>query len=443
MNRPLSAEARSASERQPPALYLLFFVEMWERMSFYGMRALLVLYMTAATSAGGFAWSRPEALSIYGWYTGLVYLTPIFGGYMADRFLGLRKAITIGASIMMIGHISLAFTGEVAFYLGLGCLIIGNGFFKPSMATLVGSLYQEGDRRRDAAYTIFYVGVNTGAFIAPFISGTLGERVGFHWGFGAAAVGMFLGQVLFNLVGPRILGDIGIKPRHHKSQESSQTRTSLSQHEKDRLKVIFSLMIFVVIFWAAFEQAGGLMTLYTDSKVDRNLLGFEIPTTWFQSINPVFIMSFGPIFAWFWARLALKGREPSAPLKFGLALFLMGCGFMCMVCAAQQSAAYGKASVLWLIASYLLQTWAELCLSPVGLSMVNRLSPTRYSTLIMGIWYLSNAVANKLAGIIGGFAETLGETQLFGVIAATALTASAVLIFGLAKPLQKKMHGVS
>ncbi len=436
------AQAPGHMERQPPALYLLFFVEMWERMSFYGMRALLVLYMTAATTAGGFGWTRPEALSIYGWYTGLVYLTPILGGYMADRFLGLRKAITIGATTMMIGHISLAFKGEFAFYLGLACLIVGNGFFKPSMATLVGSLYQEGDRRRDAAYTIFYVGVNTGAFIAPLISGTLGERVGFHWGFGAAAVGMFLGQVLFNVVGPRILGDIGIKPRNQSAANANQASEPLSKVEKERLTVIFSLMIFVVIFWAAFEQAGGLMTLYTDTKVDRNLLGFEIPTTWFQSINPVFIMIFGPIFAWFWARLALKGREPSAPMKFGFSLFLMGCGFMCMVFAAQQSATFGKASVLWLIASYLLQTWAELCLSPVGLSMVNRLSPARYGTVIMGIWYLSNAVANKLAGFIGGFAETLGETQLFGAIAATAFTASAILIFGLAKPLQKRMHGV-
>jgi POT family proton-dependent oligopeptide transporter len=442
MSRAETMGQNTSGERQPPALYLLFFVEMWERMSFYGMRALLVLYMTAATTAGGFGWSRADALSIYGWYTGLVYLTPILGGYMADRYLGLRKAITIGATTMMIGHISMAFTGEFAFFLGLACLIIGNGFFKPSMATLVGSLYQEGDRRRDAAYTIFYVGVNTGAFIAPFISGTLGEKVGFHWGFGAAAVGMFLGQVLFNLVGPRLLGDIGKYPRRAATSAANAVKETLSAVEKDRLKVIFSLMIFVVIFWASFEQAGGLMTLYTDTKVDRVVFGWEIPTTWFQSINPVFIMTFGPLFAVMWGWLALRGREPSAPVKFGISLFLMSLGFLCMVFAAQQSEVNGKASVLWIVASYLLQTWAELCLSPVGLSMVNRLAPARFATVIMGIWYLSNAVANKLAGFIGGFAETLGEVQLFGAISATTFTASLVLLFVLAKPLRRWMHGV-
>ncbi len=433
-------------QKQPPALYLLFFVEMWERMSYYGMRALLVLYMTAATTAGGFGWSKADALSLYGWYTGLVYLTPLLGGWMADRFLGLRKSVTVGATIMMIGHISMAFPGLSAFYLGLGCLILGNGFFKPAMGQLVGSLFTEGDRRRDGAYTIFYVGVNTGAFIAPFISGTLGEKLGFHWGFGAAAVGMFIGQILFLTVGPRLLGNIGIKPAAAISKESKvleQTHGALSKIEKDRIAVIFSLMFFVVVFWTAFEQAGGLMTLYTDAKVDREIFGFLVPTTWFQSLNPVFIMTLGPLFAWFWTRLALKGKDPSAPQKFGWALILMGLGFLFMVFAAQESAAVGKASIHWILLSYFFQTCGELCMSPVGLSMVNKLTPSRFGTIMMGIWYLSFACANKLSGVVGSYAEKLGETQLFGAISAFAALCGVVLLLLVAKPLTKKMHGVT
>ena len=432
-------------DQQPPALYLLFFVEMWERMSYYGMRALLVLYMTAATTAGGFGWSKSDALSLYGWYTGLVYLTPLLGGYVADRFLGLRKSVTLGATIMMIGHIAMAVPGLSSFYLGLGCLILGNGFFKPCMGQLVGGLFAEGDRRRDGAYTIFYVGVNTGAFIAPFVSGTLGEKYGFHWGFGAAAVGMFIGQVLFLTVGPKLLGNIGIKPAALVQKEKNiagQVRSALSKIEKDRLFVIFALMFFVVIFWTAFEQAGGLMTLYTAEKVNRLVLGFEIPTTWFQSLNPVFIMTLGPLFAWMWTRLALKGRDPSAPQKFGWALLLMGVGFTFMVFAAQESAASGMASVHWILLSYFFQTCGELCMSPVGLSMVNKLTPNRFGTIMMGVWYLSFAVANKMSGVVGSFAEKLGETQLFAAIAATAFVCGAALLLFVAKPLQRKMHGI-
>ncbi|MBC7659016.1 MAG: peptide MFS transporter [Chitinophagaceae bacterium] len=434
-----------AEKRQPPALYLLFFVEMWERMSYYGMRALLVLYMTAATTAGGFGWSKSDALSLYGWYTGLVYLTPLLGGFVADRYLGLRKSVTLGASIMMIGHIAMAVPGISAFYLGLGCLILGNGFFKPSMGQLVGGLFEDGDKRRDGAYTIFYVGVNTGAFLAPFVSGTLGEKLGFHWGFGAAAVGMFIGQILFLTVGPRLLGNIGIKPAALIQKEKSEktgVRESLSKIEKDRLFVIVALMIFVVVFWTAFEQAGGLMTLYTDAKVNRNVLGFVIPTTWFQAANPIFIMTLGPLFAWFWTRLALRGKDPSAPTKFGWALLLMGLGFTFMVFAARESSVAGQASIVWILLSYLFQTMGELCMSPVGLSMVNKLTPSRFGTLMMGIWYLSFAVANKMSGVVGSFAEKLGEVQLFGAIAAVAGICGLVLLLFVAKPLQKKMHGI-
>lgn len=401
--------------------------------------------MTAATTAGGFGWSKADALSLYGWYTGLVYLTPLLGGYVADRFLGLRKSVTLGATIMMIGHIAMAVPGLGAFYLGLGCLILGNGFFKPSMGQLVGGLFAEGDRRRDGAYTIFYVGVNTGAFIAPFICGTLGEKLGFHWGFGAAAVGMFLGQILFLTVGPKLLGEIGIKPASLIQKEKSgagEARAALSKIEKDRLFVILALMLFVVVFWTAFEQAGGLMTLYTDAKVNRNVLGFVVPTTWFQSLNPIFIMTLGPLFAWLWTRLALKGRDPSAPEKFGWALLLMGIGFSFMVFAAQESAATGSASIYWILLSYFFQTCGELCISPVGLSMVNKLTPTRFGTIMMGIWYLSFAVANKLSGVVGSFAEKLGETQLFGAIAAVAAACGLVLLLFIAKPLKRRMHGI-
>jgi POT family proton-dependent oligopeptide transporter len=436
-------------DRQPPALYLLFFVEMWERMSYYGMRALLVLYMTAATTAGGFGWSTAEALSLYGTYTGLVYLTPLLGGFLADRYLGLRKSVTIGATIMMIGHIAMAFPGITALYIGLGCLILGNGFFKPAMGQLVGGLFAEGDPRKDGAYTIFYVGVNTGAFIAPFIAGTLGTRMGFHWGFGAAAVGMFIGQILFLTVGPRLLGNIGIVPAAKAQMAINKTRSlagqakeALTKIEKDRILVIVSLMFFVIVFWTAFEQAGGLMTLYTNEKVDRNIFGFTVDTTWFQSLNPLFIMTLGPLFAWMWTRLALKGRDPSAPQKFGWALLLMGIGFTFMVFAARESASTGLASIHWVVLSYFFQTCGELCMSPVGLSMVNKLTPSRFGTLMMGIWYLSFAVANKLSGVVGSYAEKLGETQIFGGIAVFAATCGLVLLIFIAKPLQKKMHGI-
>ena len=428
--------------RHPRGLYLLFTTEMWERMSFYGMRALLVLYMT--DKAHGFGWDKRSALSVYGWYTGLVYLTPVLGGMLADRYLGQRRAITIGGVLMMIGHFLMAVPGIPAFYAALSFLIAGNGLFKPNISTMVGGLYKPGDPRRDGAFTIFYMGINVGAWLAPYICGTLGEKVGWEWGFASAGVGMALGLVVFLALAKRLLGDIGTGPakvdKAKGDPASHEEEKPLTPEEKDRVKVILILALFVVFFWAAFEQAGGLMNLYTDEKVNRVLFGWQIPTTWFQSVNPAFIVLLGPLFAGLWTRLGKEGRDPSIPAKMGGGLLLLSLGFLFMLGASLQSEAAGKAALLWVVAAYLFHTMGELCLSPVGLSMVTKLAPKRYASLLMGVWFMANAVANKLAGAIGGYAEDLGEFKLFAVIVAFTTFAGVALV-ALSGPLRKMMHG--
>jgi POT family proton-dependent oligopeptide transporter len=427
--------------KHPPGLYLLFTTEMWERMSFYGMRALLTLYMVAAAEKGGFGWSKETALSIYGTYTGLVYLTPLLGGYLADRYLGQRRSTLIGGALMMIGHFLMAVPGVSAFYAALGFLIIGNGLFKPNISTMVGGLYEEGDPRRDGAFTIFYMGINVGAWLASAVCGTLGEKLGYDWGFGSAGVGMGLGLVIYIALAQRLLGDIGKhvakKPEEQKQAEPDKP---LTREEIDRIVVIVILALFVVFFWTAFEQAGGLMNLYTDEKVNRMVGGFLIPTTWFQSVNPAFIVLFAPVFSALWTRLGEKGKDPSIPTKMGIGLLLLSFGFVLMLGASKQSDAEGKAALMWVVGAYFFHTMGELCLSPVGLSMVTKLAPKRYASLLMGVWFLANAIANKLAGFIGGFADKLGEFKLFAVIVVFTAVAGALLV-AIAGPLRRMMHG--
>jgi POT family proton-dependent oligopeptide transporter len=449
-----TAETADPPTRHPPGLYLLFTTEMWERMSYYGMRALLTLYMVDKTR-GGFGWDKKDALAIYGWYTGLVYLTPLLGGFLADRYLGQRRAVTIGGVLMMIGHFLMAVPGVPAFYAALSFLILGNGLFKPNISTMVGGLYREGDPRRDGAFTIFYMGINLGAGLSSYVCGTLGEKVGWDWGFGSAGVGMGLGLIVFLVLAKRLLGDIGTKPGAAAATVKSDTADAkgyrdvpafkeehapLTTEERDRIKVILILAVFVIFFWAAFEQAGGLMNLYTDEKVNRFVFGWEIPTTWFQSVNPAFIMLLGPIFAAMWTRLGKEGKDPSIPVKMGLGLLLLSLGFVLMLGASRQSAAEGKAALMWVVGAYFLHTMGELCLSPVGLSMVTKLAPKRLASLLMGAWFLSNAIANKLAGAIGGYADELGEFKLFGFIVAFTAVAGVVLI-AIAAPLRRMMHG--
>lgn len=436
----------------PKGLYLLFATEMWERMSYYGMRALLVLYMTGAAEHGGFHWSRAEALKIYGTYTALVYLTPLAGGYLADRYLGQRRAVVLGGFLMMIGHFLMAVPGTAAFFAALTFLIVGNGFFKPNISTMVGGLYPPGDARRDGAFTIFYMGINLGAFLSPLVCGTLGEKLGWHWGFGSAGVGMGLGLVTFLAFSRRLLGDVGLRPAPRNEPKLGRPgegddyraagaveTAALTPVEKDRLGVIFALAFFNIFFWAAFEQAGGLMTLYTDTKVDRHLFGLVVPTTWFQSINPMFIVLMGPLFSILWVRLAKARREPSTPAKLGIGLLLLSLGFVLMLGASKQTEHGGQAAMFWVVGAYFLHTVGELCLSPVGLSAVSKLAPARFASLMMGVWLLSSFVANYLAGLIGSYSERLGEFTLFATIVVVTAGAGAVLI-ALSPIISKRMH---
>ncbi|WNG59424.1 peptide MFS transporter [Archangium gephyra] len=440
-----STAASAPTRGHPKGLYLLFTTEMWERMSYYGMRALLVLYMVGATDKGGFGWSQSRALQIYGLYTGLVYATPVIGGFLADRYLGQRLSVTLGGILMMLGQFVLAMPGnsETLFFTGLGLLVVGNGFFKPNISTMVGGLYAPGDPRRDGAFTIFYIGINVGAFLASAVCGTLGEKFGWMYGFGSAGVGMGLGVLVFLSFGKRLLGDVGLapKPVEHKASAVAAPEQALTRQEWDRVIVILVLALFVVFFWAAFEQAGGLMNLYTDAKVDRNVFGFEVPTTWMQAVNPLFIMLLGPIFAEMWTGLGRKNKDPSIPAKMAMGLLLLSFGFVFMLGASKQSeAAGGKAALMWVVAAYFFHTAGELCLSPVGLSMVTKLAPARFASLLMGVWFIANAVANYLAGLIGGYAEKLGEFDLF--LAITVATAVAgVVLLAISPFLKRMMHG--
>ena len=422
----------------PPGLFMLCTTEMWERMSYYGMRALLVLYMVDKTR-GGFGWSKEDALAVYGTYTGLVYLTPLIGGFIADNYIGQRRAVVGGGVLMMIGHFLMAVPGVAAFYAALGFLIVGNGFFKPNISTMVGGLYRPGDGRREGAFTFFYMGINLGAFLSPLVCGTLGEKIGWHWGFGSAGVGMGIGLIVFLMFQKRFLGDVGLSPKDRVGVAQQDVEPWKPEHGH-RVVAIFIMAIFVIFFWAAFEQAGGLMNLYTDEKVDRNLGGYLIPTTWFQAVNPFFIVLFGPVLSLLWTRLRRAKVEPSSPVKMAFGLMLLSAGFVLMMGASKQSDAEGKAALMWVVGAYFLHTIGELCLSPVGLSMVTKLAHQRIVSLMMGVWFLANAAANKLSGFIGGYSEKLGEYQVFfGIVVATA--AAGVVLLVVSIPLRFLMHG--
>ncbi len=432
----------------PKGLFLLFATEMWERFSYYGMRALLVLSVIAGTEAAnpGFGWTQAEALQLYGLFTGFVYFTPLIGGWLADNYLGQRKCVIIGGLVMAAGQFTLAsaIPGNLTlFYVGLVLLVIGNGFFKPNISTMVGDLYPEGDSRRDGAFTIFYMGINAGAFIAPFICSTLGEDPAWGWRYGymAAGIGMILSVIIQLLLARRYLGDIGTVPAATRSlAQSGGKHAPLTHDEVDRLKVIFMLFVFVVLFWAAFEQAGGLMNIYAAEKTDRMLGGFEVPAGWFQSLNPLFIVLLAPLFSLAWSKLGEKGRNPPTPHKMVLGLFLTGIGFLAMIAAVFDQQAAGKASMIWLVIAYFFHTAGELCISPVGLSMVTKLAPLRLASLMMGVWFMINFVANWLAGIIGSYAESLGELSIFGGIAIVLFVFSFVL-WTVSGTLMRWTHG--
>jgi POT family proton-dependent oligopeptide transporter len=498
----------------PPGLFLLFLVEMWERFSYYGMRALLVLYLTSpgsgmrkppADAPAGFnpgpGWSDAEANSLYGWYTGLAYLTPVVGGIIADKFIGTHRSMLLGGLLIMLGHIALAVSGMgglnnsdagmSVFIGGLAAIVLGTGHFKPSVSVMVGQLYPPGDPRRDGAFSIFYMGINLGAFLCAFVCGTLGEKVGWHWGFGSAAVGMFLGLGLYALCKPVFLRGIGDAPRHDASSAAlghvpsqtpgrladrwsggfvalglglallvgllfrigafgafqramsgfvtgqptlavalglglfavavaAATGFTLRQRPQDRgpVATIFIFMFFNAFFWLAFEQAGSSMTLFTDRYTDTRIGTWEMPTSWFQSVNPAIIFIFAPLFAALWTWLGKRKANPSQPVKISLGLILLGLGFVVLVAGARTiSVAPGandgpevvnaKAAVWFLLGAYLFHTLGELCLSPTGLSYVTKAAPVKFVSLLMGIWFVSSFLANLGGGLIAAQTEKI------------------------------------
>lgn len=518
----------------PKGLYLLFATEMWERFSYYGMRAIFVLYMLKALF-----FDKEMASSIYGSYTGLVYLTPLLGGYMADRYWGNRKSIIRGGLLMALGQffmfLSASFYSHVEtaiplMFAGLGLLIFGNGFFKPNITTMVGQLYEENDPRQDAAYTIFYMGINLGAFMSPLICGTLGETgdpADFKWGFLAACIGMIVGVLCFTLLKNKYLVSpegcqIGEQPnasrdlhtetdqaevvateerRHAHWKESLRdlliwivlglglltifkylckfdligsaifslciaipcfiiTDKSLTKEERDKVLVIFIISFFVIFFWAAFEQAGASLTYFADEQTDRVIFGWEMPASYFQVFNAIFIVILAPVFALLWPALHKRNREPASVSKQAIGLFLLSMGYLLIAMGVRNVEPGIKVSMFWLIGLYLTHTLGELCLSPIGLSMVNRLAPVRFASLLMGVWFLSTATANKVAGMLSGlypdFNEETGElirassflghniTCLydFFMIFVVMSGVAAIILACLTKWLQKMMHGV-
>ena len=437
----------------PRALFVCFFAEMWERFSYYGMRALLTLYMVKVVFqqiASGEA--DVKSLAIYGSYTASIYLGPIIGGIMADKYLGFRKAILLGGILISIGHIVLAAQGIVAetnelfFFIALSFIVVGTGYFKPNISSFLGKFYEKDDSRKDSAYNIFYMGINVGAFLSALTCGYLGEEVGWHWGFGLAGIGMLVGLFVFwkNL---KHFGEEGLVPQNKYEDEKLSIGFSLNKliivlsfiavplwamlfsydavfkfgltgitavvlgyliylstkyENGSRLLVVLILFIFHALFWALFEQAGGSLTLITDRFVDRFIGNSEIPASQFQALNAFFIIIFAPAFSWLWMKLNKLKAEPSTPLKFVYALVLLAIGFLIIVLGASSAIASGEKIILWAIVfMYLFHTLGELCLSPVGLSMITKLSPGDIVGFTMGVWFLSYSVGNKMATEIG------------------------------------------
>ncbi|MCR5298685.1 MAG: peptide MFS transporter [Paludibacteraceae bacterium] len=430
--------------RHPKGLYLLFTVEMWERFSYYGMRALLIFYLTKSWLDGGLGYDEQTGNLIYGFFTGFVYFTPLIGGWLADHKIGQRMAISIGAFTMMAGEFCLASSqSRYSLMAGLILLIIGNGFFKPNISTIVGQLYSPTDHRRDQGFTLFYMGINVGALFSPLVTGTLAVHYGYNTGFLAAGIGMLIGQIFYLSLGNRLLGNAGKRLHKDKSLSPEASTPPLTKVEKDRTKVILITTFFAIFFFASFEQAGSSLSLYTDKFIDRTIGNFEIPASWFQSVNPICIILFAPLFSILWRELARRKREPSLPVKMASGMLLQGLGFVLMVGAVLQrgdsSSELVKANILWMLFMYLFSTFGELCLSPIGLSMVSRLSPARLTSMLMGVWLASSFVANILAGQVAAMVGELGALKIFGSIAAVCFAIGGILLL-LSRRLVRMEH---
>jgi POT family proton-dependent oligopeptide transporter len=499
----------------PKGLYVLFGTEFWERFSYYGMRAIFMLYMTQMLLL-----DKSSASNIYGSYTGLVYLTPLIGGYVADRYWGNRKSIFVGGILMAIGQFCMFFSATLAhntdkglaitlMWGGLSLLIFGNGFFKPNISTMVGQLYEEDDDRKDAAYTIFYMGINAGALIAPLICGYLGQKIDFKWGFLSAGVGMLLSLVLFYLTKDKYVvspdgTQLGVGPnkaREEVSEKKSEanfnktqltilivgiivafsvihfgfdvdvwgsliygmtlvgpfviiTDTSLSKVEKDKLWVIILIMIFVIFFWMCFEQAGASLTFFAEEQTNRNIFGWLMPSSYFQSFNAGFIIILAPIMSAMWVWLAKKGVKPAAPYKQSIGLGFLALGFL-LIAFGSKAIPVSGASIFLLTGLYFLHTIGELFLSPIGLSMVNKLTPARFTSLMMGIFFLAIATGNKLAGTMSSLypdAKAATHPSILGfeikdlfsyfILFVIFSGVASILLLLLCKKLEKMMHGI-
>ncbi|MBP7778920.1 MAG: peptide MFS transporter [Acidobacteria bacterium] len=466
----------------PRGLSTLFFTEMWERFSYYGMRALLLLYMTAPLAAGGLGFDAAQGGAIYGLYTSMAYMAALPGGWIADRLIGQRRAVLYGGIIIASGHFSMAIPSMATFYLGLVLIVIGTGLLKGNVSVIVGQLYTADDNRRDAGFSIFYMGINLGAFLAPLVCGYLGQRVNWHVGFGAAGVGMTIGIVQY-LLGSRHLGDKGLNPVPAVSPQAARalrSRASLwgggflaamavvgiggytgalpvtavgvadvagvlllastvvffgwlltsgdySLPERRRLVVVAVLFLASALFWSVFEQAGSTLNLFADRSTNTQVFGRPFPSSWFQSLNSLFIFMLAPVFAWLWVKLASRQQEPSSPAKFVFGLVFVGLGFLVLVVAARLSEQGVQVSPLWLTATYLLHTIGELTISPVGLSAMTRLAPSRIAGLVMGVWFLGTSVGNFIGGRAAGFYESMALPTLFGSVGGFAIVAGLVL----------------
>ena len=416
----------------PIGLYVLFFTEMWERFSYYGMRAILVLYLVAETTEGnaGLGWTNGEALALYGWYTMLVYVASIPGGWIADKFLGQKKSVLYGGILLVAGHSILAVEELWAFYSGLGLIILGVGLLKPNISTMVGGLYRQGDIRRDKGFTIFYIGINLGAFLSSLIVGYVGEVHGWHYGFGLAGIGMTLGLVQY-LLGQKYLKNVGnFYGDSENKEELEAMKKPLTKIEKDRVIVLFISFLLVIVFWGAFEQAGGLMNIYAKENTNRMLMGWEVPASWFQSLNAMFIIFLGTSVALYWANRKLKGKVSTSLFKMIIGLIIMGTGFFFMSAAAAEFNSTGASAMYWLVLAYLFHTIGELCISPVALSYITKLAPVKYASLMMGVYFAMTGFGNKLAGLLGESAEGLGELTVFtGIAIFCVIFGFLVLVF--------------
>ncbi|HEX9982440.1 MAG TPA: peptide MFS transporter [Thermoanaerobaculia bacterium] len=426
----------------PRGLATLFFTEMWERFSFYGMRALLILYMVGSTQQPGLGFPIGKATQIYGLYTMLVYLSGIPGGWIADRLIGHYRAVLYGGIIIALGHFSMAVPGLPFFYLGLFLIICGTGLLKPNVSSMVGSLYTPEDTRRDAGFSIFYMGINLGAFIAPLLCGWLGQGYNWHLGFGMAGVGMIVGLIQY-VAGKKYLTPVTERPTAVTAAldtAASTDKSPLTSGDWARIGAICILTFFALLFWAGFEQAGSSLTLFADRATRLTIFGFAFPSSWFQSVEPVFVIMFSPVFAWIWLRLGR--REPSSPVKFTLGLLFLSLAFLLIVPAARIFEASGqRVSPWWLVGLYFMQMVGELCLSPVGLSMVTKLSPGRLVGMMMGVWFFATAMGNYVAGWAAGFLQDRTYSQVFMAVFVSVAVAAFILAL-LVVPIKKMMRGV-